>query len=307
MTQPLNVLIVCSGNKGSINPFITEQVKALNRIGIQTGYYVITGKGFSGYLKHFFRLNKAIRKQGVDIVHAHYGLSGLLAVFQRSVPVVITFHGSDVHQKKVRVLSKLAARLSAYNILVEKSFAEKLGLQKNYTVLPCGVDLDVFQPVSKPEARARLNYSSEEQLLLFSSSFTNTVKNYPLAQSAVEKVPGAKLIELKSFTREEVNLLMSAADALLLTSFNEGSPQVVKEAMACNLPVIATPVGDVAEILDGIEGNFIVPYNPDIISSTIRIVLDRKMRPNNRQKIKSYDNMRIARIIRRIYCDVIKK
>jgi teichuronic acid biosynthesis glycosyltransferase TuaC len=307
MTQPLQVMIVCSGNKGHINPFITEQVKALNRIGIQTEYYIITGKGFSGYLKHFFRLNRAIRKADVDLVHAHYGLSGLLAVFQRSVPVVITFHGSDVHQKKVRVLSKLAARLSAYNILVEKSFAEKLGLRKNYTVLPCGVDMDVFNPVSKPEARALLNYSSDEHLVLFSSSFSNKVKNYPLAQSAVEKVPGTKLIELKSFTREQVNLLMSAADALLLTSFNEGSPQVVKEAMACNLPVIATPVGDVAEILDGIEGNYIVPYSPDVISSTIKMVLGKKIRPNNRPKIKSYDNIRIAKIIRRIYCDVLKK
>jgi glycosyltransferase involved in cell wall biosynthesis len=306
MTQPIKVMIVCSGNKGSINPFITEQVKALNRIGIRTEYYVITGKGFSGYLKHFFKLNRAIRKSKSDIVHAHYGLSGLLAVFQRSVPVVITFHGSDVHQKKVRALSKLAARLSAYNILVEKSFAEKLGLAGNYIVLPCGVDMDVFNPVSKPEARALLNYTSDEHLVLFSSSFTNKVKNYPLAQSAVEKLPGTKLIELKSFTREQVNLLMSAADALLLTSFNEGSPQVVKEAMACNLPVIATPVGDVAEILDGIEGNYIVPYNPDVISSMLKMVLGKKIRPNNRQKIKSYDNVRIAKIIRRIYCDVLK-
>lgn len=305
--EQLRALIVCSGNKGKINAFISEQVDALSGIGVETEYYIIKGKGIKGYLSNLVSLQKIIRKGKYDVIHAHYGLSGLIAALQRKVPVITTFHGSDIHQKNIRKLSWMAARLSAHSILVEKSFIEKLNLKEKYTVLPCGIDLQVFNPIAQDEARKQMALNQHEQLVLFSSSFDNKVKNYPLAQSAVGKIPGTRLIELKSYTRQQINLLMNAADALLLTSFNEGSPQVVKEAMACNLPVIATAVGDVPEIVEGIAGNHIVPYDPDIIAAALKDVLKQKIRPDNRSRIVGYDNTRIAKTIRRIYYTTIKK
>lgn len=305
--EQLRALIVCSGNKGRVNPFISEQVDALSKIGVITEYYIIKGKGIKGYLTNMLPLHNKIREGKFDIIHAHYGLSGLLSAIQRKVPVITTFHGSDIHQKSIRRLSWLAAKLSAHSILVEKSFIDKLKLKKNYTVLPCGIDLKVFTPVERNEARKQMKYDPAEQLVLFASSFDNKVKNYGLARSAVGKLPGIRLIELKSYTRQEINLLMNAADALLLTSFKEGSPQVVKEAMACNLPVIATAVGDVPEIVEGIPGNHIVPYDPDVIADALKNVLDQKIRPANRPRILGYDNIRVAKIIRKIYYTSIKK
>ena len=252
-------------------------------------------------------LLKFIKRYDIELIHAHYGLSGLLAAIQRKIPVVITFHGSDINQKSTRHFSKLASKLSKYNIVVEKSFIGKIKLRKNYSILPCGVDLSVFKTVSKHEARSALNINESEKIILFSSSFNNPVKNYPLAKEAADKIPGAKLVELAGYSREQVNLLMNAADILLMTSFNEGSPQVVKEALACNLPVVSTPVGDVPELLKGVNACRIVSYNSSEIASAIQQIISPPTRSDGNIKITSYDNRVIAKRLIKIYQSVLIK
>lgn len=85
-----------------MSPFIIEQADEMDKLGINVIYFGIKGKGVFGYLKNYFKLYKTVLHENVDIVHAHYGLSGLLAILQRKVPVVITFHGSDIYDKRVR-------------------------------------------------------------------------------------------------------------------------------------------------------------------------------------------------------------
>ncbi|OYW17749.1 MAG: hypothetical protein B7Z54_07510, partial [Sphingobacteriales bacterium 12-47-4] len=128
----MRVLIVCSGNKGKINPFITEQVNALTKKGIAFDYFLIKGHGFTGYLSHLRALRKKLTENSYDLIHAHYGLSGLLAILQKKLPVVITFHGSDVMKGKVLFLSRLAAHRAAHNIVVEGSFGQRLRT-RNYS------------------------------------------------------------------------------------------------------------------------------------------------------------------------------
>jgi hypothetical protein len=102
---------------GKVLPFIREQVQSLENIGIECDYYKITGKGATGYLKNIKPLREQIRKNDYDLVHSHFGLSGLLASLQRELPTVVTFHGSDVNKRKNRLFSLIAGKLSHYNII----------------------------------------------------------------------------------------------------------------------------------------------------------------------------------------------
>lgn len=303
----MKVLVVCSANSGKVNPFITEQVDALRKLSVEVDYFLINGKGIRGYLANWPKLVRILRRHSYDLVHAHYGLAGLLSVIQRRKPVITTFHGSDVNQKKVIGYSRLAARLSAFNIVVEKSFMQKLGVPGKTAVIPCGIDFSVFYPMDKQAARQHVGISPGEQLGLFSSRFDNPVKNYPLAKQAMDLVPGVRLIEMKGMSRPEVNYWMNACDFLLLTSFSEGSPQVVKEALACNLPVISTPVGDVPDLAKQVSNICITSYDADAIARQIREVLNKNVARETRESVIRFDNNSIAHQIRNIYSGLSTK
>jgi teichuronic acid biosynthesis glycosyltransferase TuaC len=302
----MNLLVVCSGNKKKINAFILEQVSALKLYNIEVAYFLIEGKGLTGYLSNIPKLLRAINQNNIDLIHAHYGLSGLLASLQRKIPVITTFHGSDINQKNTRKLSRLASRLSRHNIIVEKTFIDKINLKNDFTLLPCGVDLDTFHIIDKYEARNQLKWDTNEHIVLFSSAFNNPVKNYPLAKQASQTAGDVKLVELAGYNRQQINLLMNAADALLVTSFTEGSPQVVKEAMACNLPVVSVAVGDVPLLLEGVSESHIVEFEVHHIVYALQKILSGKRRSNGRTKILSYDNRSIAKKLINIYQSVLK-
>lgn len=255
----LKVLIVCSGNDGYISPFVSEQAKAIEKFGLEVQIYPIIGKGVIGYLRNLPRVKKKIKEFKPNLIHAHYGLSGLVSCLQRVVPVVITFHGSDAYIFYVKLLSKFAALLSAFNIFVENKIKNKIKGHKNNAVIPCGIDLEIFYPLNKAVAREMLVLKPDIKYILFSSRFDNKVKNYSLAKSSIEQVnQQIEIIELKNKTREEVNLLLNACDVALLTSIREGSPQFIKEAMACNCPIVSTDVGDVKWVVGNMEGCYIV-------------------------------------------------
>jgi len=112
-----------------------------------------------------------------------------------------------------------------------------------------------------------MGLKQNDTIILFSGSFTNKVKNYPLARKALALVDqNIKLIELKGYSREQVNLLLNSCNVALLTSFSEGSPNFIKEAMACNCPVVSTDVGDVKEITSNIDGTYICDFSPDDVA-----------------------------------------
>jgi hypothetical protein len=198
--------------------------------------------------------------------------------------------------------------LSAYNIVVERSFTGLLGVEQKTAVIPCGVDFNIFFETDRNAARRLLGLPEDNLLVLFTSSFGNPVKNYPLARKAIEmSVSKPLLIELKNYSRREVNLLMNAADILLMTSFSEGSPQVVKEALACRLPVISTPVGDVAELARGFDGISIVPFDAKTIAEVLDKRLMQRKRNRDNQLIRDYDNIKIAREVQHIYSTILNK
>lgn len=309
----MKVLIVCSGNAENFDfkihqAFIYEQIEAVKKnYNIEYDAFFIKGRGTIGYLKNLPGLNSKIKSYLPDLVHAHFGLSGFLACLQRKVPAIITFHGSDGHVPQVRFLSKIAAKLSQFNIYVSQAVNKLIYESKRDSVIPCGLNLDVFHPIETRIAREKLKMDADKKYILFASGFSNEVKNAPLAFTAVEKSGlSCKLIELKNKSREEVNLLLNACDLLLLTSFSEGSPQIIKEAMACNCPIVATDVGDIRNLISGIDGCFVTSFNPEVVAEKIKLALDFNKRTNGREKIKHFDNKLIAEKIFKVYIDTIK-
>jgi len=302
----MKILIVCSGNNPyRINPFIKEQAESLNNHGIDIDYFLIKGKGFLGYLSNLPKLRKTIKSKKIDLVHAHYGLSGMLAILQRIRPVTITFHGSDINIRKNKIISKIAMKFSTHNIFVEKSLIKKIRAKKNYTLLSCGVNLDENLPMDKKFCRKQLGLNLESKFALFSSSFDKKVKNYQLAKKAIDLVGGVELLELKGYNRKEVNMLMNACDLLLVTSFSETGPLVVKEAMACNCPIVTTDVGDVREVIGNTNGCYITSYDPKDVANKIKKTLEFRGKTNGREKATHLDINNVAKEIINIYRKVI--
>ena len=310
----MRILIVCSKNSGKIAPFILEQVDSLVKVGLVVDYFTIQGKGFTGYLKNYKSLKYKISEFKPNIIHAHYGLSGLMANLQRSVPVVTTYHGSDINNAKVFPFSKICTMLSAYNIFVsEKNLNKTQNLfgfshsKKKEVVIPCGVEIDLFKPMDKVEARMALGLDCEKKLILFAGAFSNRVKNATLAQQAIVMIGDVKLLELKGYTREQVVLLMNAVDCVLMTSFTEGSPQFIKEAMACNCPIVSVKVGDVSEVLEGVGGCFISSYEPTDVVNKLKQALEYKNKTEGRMRIfeRELDNESVTRRIFQVYEEVI--
>lgn len=263
----MRVLFVASYNKGYFAPFNMEQADALRKAGCDVDFFGVTGKGVRGYIKSLPALKRQIAAVSPDVIHAHYGLCGLLANMQRRVPVVTTYHGSDINEKSVLPFSKLAMRLSRHNIFVSQKNVEIAGARKKCSLIPCGINLP--EAYDRGEARSTMGLLPERKYVLFAGAFDNGVKNYPLARAAMDLMPDVELLELKGYGRREVNMLMCAADAILMTSFTEGSPQVIKEAMACGLPVVSVDVGDVAELTAGVEGCYVCGREPSELAESL--------------------------------------
>lgn len=304
----MKVLIVASHNCGKYSPFVLEQAKSTEKLNIQIDYFPVEGKGVFGYLKNRKKLLKKIEEFHPNIIHAHYGLSGLLANLQRKIPVVTTFHGSDIHSGGIwLLLSKICMHLSAFNIFVSENIYELAKYKKNNsTILPCGTDTHTFFELPKDKARNTLGWKQSEKYVLFAGAFENKVKNYALAQKAISLVNECHLIELKGYNRTQVNQLMNACDCLLMTSEREASPMVVKEAMLCGCPIVSVDVGDVKDMILGIDSCFIARREPEDIADKLLRVFELKERANGRNKIIQLrlDLSDIAQHIQTIYEDI---
>jgi len=263
----MRALVVCSANSGRVSPFVQEQAEELSKLGVEIQIFPIVGKGIEGYLGNWSDLKKMIKSFDPNLIHAHSGMSALLCGLQRSKKVLATFHGSDVNQSKLRAFTRLAIVLTHKQIVVSEEMQRKLG-RSDVEIIPCGVDTNIFIPSEKTAAKAELGWLPEKKYILFSSAFNNSVKNYPLAAAAIETLndPTLELVELKNRSRYEVAMMLNACDAALLSSFSEGSPQFIKEALSTGTPVVSTNVGDVAFLIKNLSGCFIASFEPNDVA-----------------------------------------
>ena len=312
----MKVLVVCSYRdfrKDGIIPYVKEQVSAISALGAECDYYLVHGKGAVGYLKEIPSLRKKIRKYQPDIIHAHYGLSGLLAnLSTRRIPVVVTYHGSDINVAKARKFSRLAIAMAKWNIFVsQRTMDIARGTErKNCSLIPCGVDLTEDQVTTRKEARKVLGWKSSDKMVLFAGMYMDDVKGPDLAKASVALLKSVDIMEMRGYNREEVNRLMCACDCLLMTSKTEGSPQAIKEAMACGSPIVSTDVGDVAERVAGLEGCYVVKSRePKEVAEAIEKAFEYKGKTKGREKILAdgLSNEQIACKIVTIYESILAR
>ena len=312
----MKVLIICSRREYSqhtdfMAPFIYEQMKAISELGIKC-ITVLVDNGLKGYLRAIKKIKKAILDHSPDIVHAHYGLCGLIANLQRKIPVVTTYHGTDLHNKILRIASNLSILLSKMNIVVSNEQMRGLLRYNSIRVIPCGVNSDLLTPIEKEKACLELGWEQRNIHVLFSKEFHNKAKNYPLARAAVNEYnlrfsgdSEAELLEFIGYSREQVPLLYNAVDCALMTSDHEGSPQFIKEAMACNCPIVSVDVGDVKSVIAGIDGCYLAERTPKDIASKMEKAI-KHGKTNGRHKVlQEFDSRIIARKVIKVYEEVL--
>lgn len=307
----MKILIVCSHRYYApytdyVAPFIYEQMQGLKKLGCDFRICFVKGGGLKSYWHAWKNLRKMIDEYKPNLVHAHYGLCCMIANLQRRVPVVSTYHGSDINNSKTRWISKIAIRLSQRNIFVSERLMSLIKRPQRAIVVPCSVDTTTFYPMDKMECRKQLGMDLEKKYILFSKEFADTVKNYPLAKQAVEKYnPQAELLEFYGYAREQVSLLYNAVDLGLMTSFTEGSPQFVKEAVACGCPVVSTDVGDVREVIDGVSNCYLSTYEVDDVVNGMQ----KALAVGHLQKThipERYTAEYIAKTIFELYTDICR-
>lgn len=308
----MKLLIVHSGNavQGDSQKytFVREQGEQLRALGAEVEYFAVVGKGAMGYLSNYKRLKQVIKTYQPDLIHAHFGLCGALCVLQSKVPVVITCHNGETLSKSANIISSLAVQRAKHTICVAQHIYDKLYLKpKNYTIKPCGIE--VTEVVDKDLAKQQMGLPNDKYNILFGGSFSNLRKNVALANAALEILhrDDINLIEMKGFNREQVTLLYNACDMLLLPTKSEGSPQVLKEAMAYNCPVVATDVADIAYLLDGVSNSYVTSFAPQDVAEKIAQVLACGQRTNGREKIEKLklENSQVAKTIYSIYQQVL--
>ena len=304
-------------------PFVTEQGESLRAAGCEVDFFLVKGN----YIKAVKALKAKIREFKPDIVHAHYGLSAITAELQSLAPVVTTFHNGETHRWYVNLMSSLMSLRAKHVIYVAPHVRELSYFKaKNYSIIPCGVSLDDCFLMDKAEARKQLGWNDDKKYILFGGAFDNLRKNYPLLKQAVSIIDNQKskieVIEMRGLSRYDCVLRMNACDVFALPTKNEGSPQALKEAMACNCPILATDVADIKHLLGGLPGHYILPnkrgngaywegdeHSAEEFAELLKQALVFHGRTKGRERIieLGYTNDMVAQKIVKIYENIINK
>lgn len=291
----------------NVLPFVLEQGQALLEAEENTvEYFPIKGS----YL-NVRPLLKVISEFKPDIIHAHYGLSGVTAVLQNKVPVVTTFHNGETLSWPVNFITSLFSLRAKHVIYVAQHIYDKCIFKRKdrYSILPCGVNLDDCQITEFNQARKELGFDPNKKYILFGGAFDNLRKNYPLLKEAIELLDNKGQIvclEMKGLSRQQITKLMCACDVFALPSKSEGSPQALKEAMACNCPIVATDVADIKHLLGELPGHFICSFDKTDVSEKIKSAIKYDNRTSGRERIDKLNlsNTRVASQILDIYTSI---
>lgn len=327
MAEGLRILVVTNlwpagGSFRGI--FVREQVEALRRLGHTVDVEVVAqGRAKADYLLAAHRIRRRFSAGGYQLVHVHYGLTGLAARLAGVGPRVLSMHGSDVNIPWQRRITRLGWPGTGARIYVSQRLAEAAGDPDGH-VIPNGVDFTVFTPRDRAEARGALGLPPDGALVLFGGARDNAVKRYEVFTAVLDALRGRGLdvrelvLAEPDQPRERVAAKFAAADVLLFTSRqgSEGSPTVVKEAAAMGLPVVTVDVGDAAEVLAGVTPSAVVPFpepdTPDtpeqlvarLADATAEVLADGR-RSNGRERVAWLDSAEVARRIEAVYRKVL--
>lgn len=306
-------------------PFLEQHVRYLVSHGVDVQVFCFSGKGnLINYFKAWLQIRKTSFWHEADILHAHWGQSAFPAIFSKK-PLVITYHGSDLQgivdqnykyslSGKVLVLFSKIISLKADCCIVVSEHLKHLLPQhiENVYTIPVGINLHRFRPMDKTACREHLNLDLKKKYVLFVSNPERNEKRFWLAQQAFEiykqRNPGqdAELLVVNQINYEEVPFYLNAGDVLLITSLHEGSPTVVKEALACNLPIVSVNVGDVEERIKFIDGCFICNNDhPSVIADALSAAIEGNQRINGREFVLNLDEKLLSQKVVSIYKELL--
>lgn len=322
----MKVLFVSSGNaKEGISPIVLRQGKSLIKQGIHVEFFTIKGKGFWSYFRHIYILRKYLKTNNFNIIHAHYGLSAIVAFLAKSKQkIIVSFMGSDIlglsnQNLKIFILSRVEVQINKFlakkkydhSIFKSQEMADKVGLQNNYSIISNGVDVNDFYPMDKDKAKQLINIDTNRCNLLFLSDPKRVEKNYSLAKKVLEILGNDVEMNVIFNTKiDKLRCYYNAVNVLILTSLHEGSPNVIKEAMACNCPIVSTDVGDVRWLLGNTDGCFLSTNKPEDFAEKIMSAFEfskTNEKTNGRDRILELglDSVTIAKKIIELYNKVL--
>jgi teichuronic acid biosynthesis glycosyltransferase TuaC len=305
----MRVLVVTnmypSEERPGVGAVVADQVEDLRSLGVSVELIVIRGAlGRRRYLAGAVEVGRRVRRTRFDVVHAHYGLTGVVAATQRRVPVVTTFHGSDTGYVRWQGrVSRVVARVTT-PIFVTRDGAARLGLP-DADVIACGVDLELFSPVDPSDARKALGWDPDVPVALLPGARANAVKRADLFDAAVREAriscPALQARTLDHLARPEVARYLNAASVTVLTSESEGSPVTIKESLACGTPVVSVPVGDIPELITGLPGCAVADRDPKALAAGILAAIRAGHAGVLRERVEPFSRQSSARRVLEVY------
>jgi teichuronic acid biosynthesis glycosyltransferase TuaC len=283
--------------------FVAEQVDDLRKLEVDVDVFSFDGRpDWKEYLRAGRVLRRLVDDDDFDLVHAHYGLTGAVALTQRRAPVITTFWGSDTFILWQRAVSYTVARLTTPLFVSDMARA---GLRRpSAAVVPSAVDLERFRPRPRAEARRLLGWAETGVYALLPGSRRSAMKNAALFDASLDALPGelgVQPIALERYSRDEVALVMNAVDVTLMTSVSEGSPTAVRESLACQTPVVSVRVGDVPEVIRGLPGCTVCERDPKALAGGVLQALEAGRSPLLRERAKEFSRERVARKVLQVY------
>ncbi|MFP8955187.1 glycosyltransferase family 4 protein [Natrialbaceae archaeon A-CW3] len=297
----------------SPRPFFDQQVSTLEARGVECTVLSVPGeyrgdstRGPLDYARYYPQVLGEIRSGEYDIIHANYGLVAPFALAQPKRPVVLTLWGTDLmsDQDWLRTISHQGARFA--DAVVSPSPAISDALEVDHDLIPFGVDTERFRPLSKADARERIGWDTDEPIALFPYDPSRGVKDYPRARRLLERVDAE--VELRAITgvpHEEIPLYMNASDLLLVTSKRESGPMVVKEAAACNVPIVSTDVGFVRETIGDVTGCVVSDDDATLVDGIERAA-ETSIRPDARGAIDGLSLESMGDSLHELYRDLLE-
>ncbi len=304
--------------------YVKREVQGLRDLGVDVDVMVVEGwKDRREYIRALPRLKRRLAERRYDIVHAYYGLTGAIAARQKKVPWVVTFVGDDALGRrkpngKVTAVSRLlvkaamqSAKSASAVIVKTRQIKDLFPNGSKVVVVPSGVDFRVFRPLDRAQSCAALGLPVDSHKVLFLGDRSIPVKNFPLAEEAVGllKARGmdVEILTPSNVSEEKVSLHMNACDALLITSYSEGSPNIAVESMACDLPIVSVEVGDVRELIEGVDGCRMVPREAGPIAEALGDVLSARGRTEGVKRVAHLDLSRVSLRILDVYRSVVSQ
>lgn len=318
----MRVLFVSSGNHGDRpGSIVYNQAKSLLKEGIDIKFFLIKGKGSIGYLKNVRLLISHLKKNSFDVVHSHYSFSAfvvtLALIFTPNVPHVVSLMGSDVQKKGISklLIVLLSARIWRTTIVKTSSMSSNLDLKKG-VIIPNGVNVSEIVDLEETFFKqVRFNTDKPHRIILFAADPKRIEKNFQLARASVMLINknGQQSVQLKvvhHVSHERIIFEILNADILLLTSLWEGSPNIIKEAMVCNCPIVATDVGDVKWLFGDEKGYYLTSFDPEDVAEKLTQALEFSTsygKTNGRTRIHKLelDSGLVAKRIINLYKEIL--